>query len=240
MKKTYKIIISLLLISFVLPNLVFAQAVYYNSMKHYSLTVPSGWEEIKKSVIDDINFKQKDVQYTGGFQLKNKNGYINYPYILIQESDEPITYKDVEIYLNNTSLQDSIKNTVEADNNLKLDNIKSFFDKDQSIVFMNSQIDIEGVGKVTSLSSLFLGKKSVIALHFYSTFEGYSEYLPIFNSVISSFKYDKDYIFDKTEMVSESSTNIMSKGLSGGIIGIIIAFFVFGLNRLFSLFKKNK
>ena len=66
---------------------VFEQAPYSDLVDHYSFTLPSGWEEIPKSVIDqyiDEVIRQTQgqrIEYVAGFQLSEKD-YFQYPYIL--------------------------------------------------------------------------------------------------------------------------------------------------------------
>ena len=73
-------------------NSVFAQTPYSDSVDHYSFTLPEGWEEIPKSVIDQYldevvrQTQGQRIEYAAGFQLSEKD-YFQYPYILIQELD---------------------------------------------------------------------------------------------------------------------------------------------------------
>lgn len=60
-------------------NFALAQSRYSDSVDHYSFTLPSGWEEIPKSVIDQYidevvrQTQGQRIEYAAGFQLAEKD-----------------------------------------------------------------------------------------------------------------------------------------------------------------------
>src|SRR3989338_5486480 len=115
----YKKLITLLIFSvavgFGFGNSAFAQSQYSDSVDHYSFTLPSGWKEIPKSVIDQYidevvrQTQGQRIEYAAGFQLSEKD-YFQYPYILIQEHDvNTPSYSQIEKALSDSNFQGSVK-----------------------------------------------------------------------------------------------------------------------------------
>src|SRR3989344_821350 len=96
-------------------NPVFAQTPYSDSVDHYSFTLPSGWEEIPKSVIDQYidevvrQTQGQRIEYAAGFQLAEKD-YFQYPYILVQEHDvNTPSYSEIERAFSDSDYQSLVQ-----------------------------------------------------------------------------------------------------------------------------------
>lgn len=212
---------------------VFAQTPYSDLAGHYSFILPSGWKEIPKSVIDQYideatrQTQGQRTEYAAGFQLNEKD-YFQYPYILIQEHDvNTPSYSQIEKILSSNDFQNSIKQKTDEYSELLTNATieKPFFDKERNIVFMNMQLDVVNIGKVNGLIVMFLGKQGMTQLNFYTASSEYSRWLPVFNSIIDSFEYNTAYAYNPVEAANNDSPsllkNIIEKGLSGAIIGLI-------------------
>ncbi|OGN08411.1 MAG: hypothetical protein A2750_02560 [Candidatus Yanofskybacteria bacterium RIFCSPHIGHO2_01_FULL_45_42] len=251
----YKKLITLLIFSvavgFGFGNSAFAQSQYSDSVDHYSFTLPSGWEEIPKSVIDQYidevvrQTQGQRIEYAAGFQLAEKD-YFQYPYILVQEHDvNTPSYSEIERAFSDSDYQSLVQQkTAEYSELLTSATLeKPFVDKERGIIFMNIQLDVANVGKVNGLIAMFLGKQGITQLNFYAVSSEYSRWLPIFNSMIDSFKFDPAYAYDPVEAVKNDSPSLFEgvaeKGLSGaiigGIIGLLAALIGWGLRK-----KKSK
>ena len=227
---------------------------YYNSANHYTLTVPDGWEEIPKVIIDKAvsnamsqsPSKSDFVGFDTGFHLKNK-GYFEYPYILIQnhKTNTP-TYKQIEKDLAGSEMIDEFEKTIrEYENILSNASAKNpYLDKARNMVFMSSEADVQGIGKIKSLTTICLGRERAIRIFFYSLESGYLQNLPIFMSILDSFKYDQGYEYSESKARNDYSKSIWDGASRKGIIGFILgAFFSILLgSRLFfkSRSKKDK
>src|SRR3989344_5993654 len=232
-------------------NTVFAQTHYSDSVDHYSFTLPSGWEEIPKSVIgqyiDEVvrQTQGQRIEYAAGFQLSEKD-YFQYPYILIQEHDvNTPSYSQIEKALSDSNFQGSVKQKTDEYSELLTGATleKPFFDKERNIIFMNMQADVANIGKINGLIAMFLGKQGITQLYFYAVSSEYSLWLPVFNSMIDSFRYDTAYAYNPVEAVKNDSPslfeNVAIEGLSGavigGIIGLLAVLIGWGLRK-----KKSK
>lgn len=244
-----KKILVVLLFVFVFTN-SFSNKVsaYSDSTDHYSFDLPSGWEEIPKSAIDQYMnevVKQtngKRIEYAAGFQLAG-NEYFKYPYILVQEHKiNTPSFSQLEKTFNNNFQEKFDRKTPEYSELLKNATAdKPFIDKERNIIFMSIQFDAAGTVQVNGLVAMFLGKSGITQLNFYSTKNEYSKQLPIFNSIIDSFKYDDGYRYDPTEAKSNDSPSVFEgvfeEGISGVIAGGFVALFI-GL--IIMLFRKRK
>lgn len=227
---------------------VFAQTPYSDSVDHYSFTLPSGWEEIPKSVIDQYidevvrQTQGQRIEYAAGFQLTEKD-YFQYPYILVQEHDvNTPSYSQIERAFSNSDIQSSVQQKTDEYSELLTNATleKPFVDKERNIIFMTLQLDAANVGKVNGLMAMFLGKQGITQLNFYAISSEYSRWLPVFNSMIDSFQYETAYTYDPVKAIKNDSPSIFGSALGKGVIGTITG----GLMALvFSMFfrkKKNK
>lgn len=215
-------------------NPVFAQTLYSDSMGRYSFTLPSGWKEIPKSVIDqriDEFIRQTQgqrIEYVAGFQLSEKD-YFQYPYILIQEHDvNAPSYSQIKKIFSDSDFQSSVKQKVDEYSELMTGVTfgKPFFDRERNIVFVNTQIDVANIGKINGLTAMFLGNQGIIQINFYSLSNEYSRWLPVFNSVIDSFRYDAAYAYNPTEVVNNNLPSLFADAIAGGLSLIIIVLLV--------------
>jgi len=212
----------------------FTQTPYSDSADHYSFTLPDGWKEIPKSVIDQYidevvrQTQGQRIEYAAGFQLSEKD-YFQYPYILIQEHDvNTPSYLQIEKVFSNSGFQNSVKQKTEEYSELLTNATleKPFFDKERNIIFMNIQADVANIGKINGLMAMFLGKQGITQLNFYALESEYSRWLPVFNSMTDSFRYETAYAYNLAEAVKNDSPsffeNAAKEGLLGAIFGGII------------------
>lgn len=221
---------------------------YSDYVDHYSFDLPNGWEEIQKSVIDKFmdevagKTSGKRIEFVSGFQLTGNENF-KYPYILVQEhkGDTP-SFSQLEKALNSDSLQKKVdQKTAEYSellNNATTD--RPFVDKERNIIFMNIELDVTNVGKVNGLIVMFFGENKITQLNFYSTKSEYSEWLPVFNSIVDSFKYDDGFTYNPEEARQSNANSIFDRVLEKGVRGAMAGGFLGFLAVILSwLFKKR-
>jgi hypothetical protein len=221
-------------------NPVLAQISYSDQVDHYSFTLPSGWEEIPQSFIDqyaDAVASQTQTQrneYAAGFHL-SENDYFQHPYILVQEYDvNTPSYASLEKEFSSLPTITEKKTGEYTELVTSATAEKPFMDKERGIVFMNMQADVANLGKINALSALFLGKQGITAVYFYSLSSEYSRWLPVFNSIIESFRYNPDYAYnpklaekkDPPSLFENVVEKIFSGAIIGGFFGILITLIV--------------
>jgi len=225
--------------------------VHSDSIDHYSFSLPNDWKEISKSVIDGVmdeiakQSNTKRVEYVSGFQTEEKE-YFEYPYILIQKHkfDTP-SFSQLEKTFNNNNFQEKVNRETSAYSELLKNSTieKPFIDKERNIIFMNIQMDVANVGQAKGLMAMFLGKNGITQLNFYSTTNEYSKWLPVFNSVIDSFKYDDGFAYNPTTAKKNDEPSLfegaLDKGITGAITGGSLMLFVGLIQILFGRKKKK-
>lgn len=222
---------------------------YSNSADHYSFNLPNGWKEIPKSVIDKVmdeiakQANTKRVEYISGFQSEGKE-YFEYPYILVQNHklDTP-SFSQIEKTLNSGDFQEKVNRGTSAYSELLKNSAieKPFIDKEHNIIFMNTQMDVANIGQVKGLMAMFIGKNGIAQLNFYSKTNEYSKWLPVFNSVIDSFKYEDGFAYNPTEAKKNDEPPLFKGVLEEGITGAIGGGFIMLFAALLGIiFRKNK
>jgi len=201
--------------------------VYSNTESHYSFLVPSGWIEIPKPIIDKRMHKVADiigdkydfVDFSEGFQLNNSS-YFKYPYFLVNKYivDIPYyNYEKVAAMLNNPVI-----------------------DSGRNLVFEEFENSMTDNLKLKGLTVMFLGEKIITKFSFYSLESEYQEFLPIFNEIINSFKYNQgyEYSIEKANQNLHRSSSIA--GLVGGLKGVLLIGLIYLLIKKFTKPKKAK
>lgn len=229
-----KILYTILFCFFLLPTMANTESLdYTNQQYHYSFTLPSGWVEIPKSTIDDLFRQLADqaggqfIDYAAGFQLEDAQFHFQYPYILVQEHEinTPSYSLITQVFESDKFSEDVDKEIDKYSELLTIATLQDpFVDKERNIIFMNLEMDVANVGKVKSLSAMFLGKSGITQINFYSVKSEYSENLSTFNQIIDSFSYEQGY---------EYNEEAAEKGIIGAITGGLIAL-------IFGLFSKSK
>ena len=204
----------LLLIIFIIPSLCSAtNNTYKNSEHHFSISIPDSWTEIDKSYLDKyfsyvsentdelwINNIDDNIinnmSYVWGYKLNNDDNN-NYPYFLIQGWDKvSLNFpKENELNMIKDEYQKLLKNISD-----------SFIIED---IYLNENINWIIMDIKWSLGQnyfkykwvLFLWKKEIIHMYFYSNVENFKDDSQAFNEIINSFRFDSGYWYEKKSNV---------------------------------------
>ena len=245
-----KFLFPILFVSILVLPFIEGASAYSDSIDHYSFDLPSEWEEIPKSEIDkymDEVVRQTDgkrIEFASGFHLVGSE-YFKYPYILVQEhkANTP-SFSQLEKIFNNNFQEKFDRKTPEYSELLKNATAgKPFVDKERNIIFMNIQLDTVGAVQVNGLMAMFLGKKGITQMNFYSLQNDQSKWLPVFNSIIDSFKYDDGFAYNPEEAKKSDSSSVfegvVEKGIGGAIVGGFLMLFIGLIGMLFRKIKKG-
>ncbi|MCK5080920.1 MAG: hypothetical protein KAQ63_02050 [Candidatus Moranbacteria bacterium] len=228
------------------------QPMLYRDDEHsFEITLPVEWGKIPEEIIAQfLNIVTKEEQenkinYSAGFHLSEKE-YFQYPYILIQQQEKILSYSELASAFSAKKLNEISRQ--ELANPELLKNIEAespVLDKDRGIIFSRIDMEVDNIGKINGLIAMFLGEEGVTQMFFYSTEEEYSQWLPIFNSIIDSFNYDKEFGFDYASYESVEEKSFWKEILSGsavnkGIEGAIAGGFIGGIVALISFLKGRK
>jgi len=216
-----------------------------NSDGHYSFELPPAWDEISKSSLDKIASQDKtgSIEYVDGFQLIRNE----YPYMLVQEYKvNTPSYSQLEKTFKNYNLQNKLdEKSAEYKELISVGTAeKPFIDKERNIIFMNIQADVTNVGQVNALMAMFLGKNGITQFNFYSKKDEYSMWLPAFNSIINTFKYDDGFQYNSDVAKKNDeiplSDGVVDKAVNGMIVGFglgLLSFIIIGIRSIFNILR---
>lgn len=207
-----------------------AQTSYTDPLDHYSFVIDAGWVEIPKSIIDEsVGFvldqtQELRIEYSAGFQLEDRV-YFEYPYILMQEHQlnlNSLMYSEIEQLFTGDDFSNSVQNAAldlsELIGTTTFDD--PYVDRDRNIVIFNMSSDVANVGTVNAILAMFLGRNQIVQMNFYWESSDHDYWLPAFNRMINSFRFDDGYGYEPSEVnSSQTLTSILSRMLTRGFIG---------------------
>jgi hypothetical protein len=210
---------------------------YRDAARHYSLTIPPGWKAMPPNAVMMINnmVRQKmpgvDIRYDGAFQLQGQQPGA-YPYILVQVQPIPgggASYEQIEAELAK-GVKEGIKKVEGPISDLakNLSVGTPALDRTRNRVVTRIEMDVLGVGRIQGLSVGFLGANDMVYLHCYAREADFPKYLPTFDALLESFRFDPGYAF-----VPQSNDpfwrGIGSGALVGAVAGGLAGIFAGGL-----------
>ena len=238
MKKIIFFIFIICLTLLVFTDTVWALG-YMSTQHHYSFDLPEGWVKIPKSKIDDV-IKQitdqtntKYIDIATGFQSSSGSD-IRYPYVLVKDyKTSPPSYNQITEVLGSDKLSQKWEektddySKITSEVNLQ----KPFIDKERNIIFITGEMDVPNVGRVKTLSAIFLGREGMVQLSFSSLKSEYSENLSEFNQIIDSFKYEKGYGYNAKEAENVNPSifeGVLSKATTSAVASVLIVLIIIG------------
>lgn len=250
--------------------------IYSDKINHYSFILPSEWKEIPKAKIDEWQNLRKEQfslgpkDFSAGFQLKDRE-YFQSPYFFVAEhkSKTPVYSQFLKIFSASDSERQKMTDadssrTQELLNktgieNLYVENVYIDIDKERNIIFMGMEIGIKNRGKAKSFdksfiakNAVFLGKHGMTELAFQAMKYEYSQYLPIFTSIIDSFNYEKGYEWNEVQAKQNNSEDIIKNvvkrrigySVERAFVKLILFAFIVGIvyffKHILSKDKRNK
>lgn len=220
----------------------------------FSISLPDGWIEIPRNVIDayekEIARLAPNIQvqhYDYGFQLASSKNWFEYPYILVQVKNtgripesqlEKIAEYNIQGGLDKSKKKlGSIMSEIQAG--------KMIYDKQNKIIWMRIELNVANIKQIAGISGIVPTEKGFIQITGYCLKENYSTYEPIFQSVILSVSPEPGLAYkpkwsDRLPSVVTGIAwrRIVGKAIAGGIIGGII-FLVKVLRRKKRNVEKN-
>ena len=213
-----------------------AQTIYTDPSNKYSFTLPDGWEEMPKAVLDQYSdaiaklTSTKLTRYRSGFQLA-ENEYFVYPYILIQERyGKTPSYEELEKTFHSDAFRDGFQKGASGYSEIATGAVfeEPVFDKEKGFIFINTKANIESnssdISTVYSLTGIFLGKREMLYLTFAVPADEYAKWQPVFDSIVDSFSFKEAYAYDPVEAAKKSSyfSDPIRAGFFGAFIGFIV------------------
>jgi hypothetical protein len=209
---------------------------YKNVSRHFTFQFPNSWTPIIKDVMSKANTMANqaapgmNINYVAGFQRVGQPP-MSYPYVLVQPVSVPFntsSYEDIEKALAKefkTEVKEAVQNAKDAFPGL----IQSaslgtpVLDKANNRVIVRLEMTgPPGIGKIKGLSIGQLGSQEIVFLHCYAKDAEFDKYLPVFQSMADSFKFDPGYEFKPGQSSPSFLGNVGNGAVRGAVIGGII------------------
>lgn len=214
----------------------------YETQDQFSINLPDAWVEIPKDVLDEFSENVSKLApqnpkqiYDYGYQLNESDGWLQYPYILVQvknvgrvASGELKQYKKIEkgfaegLDQVNDSFSDIMSNASFGE---------TVYDEGNHILWTTISMDVEGSGKVKAVVAVKLTEKGIIQFNAYATEATFDEYAQIYRNAFINLNIDesiayKPQLTDSAPVIGGINTGkVLSAGIRGAIIGGIIGLF---------------
>jgi hypothetical protein len=218
-------------------------APYRDAARHFTLDLPQGWEALSPEELNQINTAVKQlkapqpIRYETGFRRSDSDPG-SYPFVLLQVQTANTTgasYEELEKALSrdlNAPLKELQGQLTDVVKDMSIGT--AVLDRTRNRVLVRMQMNVAGEGPVQGLSVGHLGKDGLVFLHCYATAPEFERWLPTFNQLNDSFRYDAGYTF------TPGSGSIWRKIGGGAFNGAIIGGVAGGLAALVAaLFRKK-
>ena len=205
--------------------------------REFSLVLPDGWIEVPQDVLTAVNdeFKRQGQgasmpRYDYAFQPGSVQNWLDYPYVLVQISNVGRTteaeLKKLPTIDANQMFSGTASKLSGFMSNMKLGQMQ--YDRTSHVIWMTSQADVAGIGKVQGLTGMIPTEKGAVHVHGYALEPGFSEFLPIFRQIVQSAMIAPDLAYkprwsDNVPVVGGINwSKVGEKALMGGIAGAFI------------------
>jgi hypothetical protein len=168
----------------------------------FSISLPDGWIEIPKNVIDEYEKKAVMLapEFSGrhndyGFQLKSSKTWFEYPYILLQIKNRG-RIPESQLEKLELSQEDFDKLKKGASSIMpEIQAGKMIYDKQTKVIWMYIESNVKNIGQISGLLSIVPTENGFIQAMGYCFRENYSTYGPIFQSVVLSISPEPGLVY---------------------------------------------
>lgn len=208
----------------------------------FSISLPDGWVEIPRDVIDSyekeiarIAPKANAQHYDYGFQLDSSKNWFEYPYILVQVKNTGRIPESQLEKLEEYSVQESLDKQKKAVSSIMSDIQpgKMVYDKQTKMIWMRIEANVVNIGPISGISGMVPTEKGFIQVMGWSLRENYPTYEAIFQSVAVSVSPEAGLAYKPRWSDSLPSAvtgmdwgKVIGKAIAGAIICGIIALIV--------------
>jgi hypothetical protein len=214
--------------------------------ENFTLQLPDDWKEIPTEVLDhtfDAVVKMApgltNNHYEYGYQLASAGNTLTYPYVLVSVKKTG-RIPESQVAKLPTTDQALKKGVGKAADQLKsmLSNVelgKPVYDPHAHALFLNSTMDINGIGPVKCLSAVYLTEQGSITMHCYSRTADYDDYAKTFGEIVKSVQLSDSIRYQSriTDSVpglggldlGRIGNNAIIGGIIGGVAGALIVLF---------------
>jgi hypothetical protein len=172
---------------------------YENPTLHYSVSIPDGWEEVPRDVLDEVaGLVEQETgitqqRYEAGFQ-KAADQWFAYPYVIIQHHRVGnATFEDLAKAFNAMPVSKVLDRLKEQDvvSNMQLSG--ATIDTDRGLILLPVSMEVAEIGPVRGLSAFKRGREGLVQLSFYARADEFSRYRATIATLLSSLTFAQGY-----------------------------------------------
>lgn len=207
---------------------------YVNHADHFSVFVPSGWEQISKDAVDEysevMSALGEGTIYFVGWQAPGLDEWFDYPHVVLDKiEDTPPTLESlVELYVAEDVPVIEFDAVTDIRDMFVLETM--FVNYGKGIAFFGSSF-MDEKGTEYEFTASYFGRDTSIYLNMYSK-DGFESDFPVFMDMVSSFAYEEGYGYNKSD--SERA----EMWAMAGDIGLFVLVIVI-LNILWKVIKRR-
>ncbi len=218
-------------------------ATYHSQLYGYSVAIPEGWKQIPEasiaSAISALQGPDPDIKiiYDVGFQPADSIQWLTYPYVFVQVLpyadfglDRQLTEDEwPEIIQNITgaNMEDHAEQNISPEYRELFRNVEARsprLDRANRRFFWAMDMDIPSFGPLRASGTGHFGRESLIQIFLYSHRDRTEQYMPMYDALVGSFRFDPEKEYDPILAASQSSSKslwprVLKKGLIGAILG---------------------
>ena len=175
---------------------VVAQAEQHRDAKmHFSFEIPDGWTKLAAETIGMVNAMGKGV-FESGYQPADQLPG-QFPFFVVQPTTQDLAGYSIEEIARGLAKANPIgKHNGAINLVVKGASVTNFeFEKTKKWVTVRIELKMVDGQKVRGISYGMIGKEAIVWLHGYAFEEDFERYLPIFNGVAKSFRFDEGHEF---------------------------------------------
>lgn len=178
---------------FILLNLLIVetQASELYKKSEFSISLPDGWVEIPRNVIDAYEIETAKLapeapkqHYDYVFQLRSVKNWFEYPFITVQINKMgKISENELENMENYPTQKEVNKHKEKLSSAMTDIQVgKMYYDKDSRIIWLRMESKVINVGYISGLSGVILTEQGFIQVNGYSLKNDFPRYEPVFKS----------------------------------------------------------
>lgn len=212
----------------------------------FTLQLPGDWKEISAAVMTstfkslvEIAPAASSEHYDYGYQLASAPSTITYPYILVsikkkgrvsENAIANLPSSDGEVKESFNKAADKLKSVLSS---LKVGEM--VYDRQKHILFMHSDMDVNGVGAIKSLTAVCLTEEGSINIYCYAKAAEFESYFKTFENVAKSIEFSgglgyKPRLLDALGGSGGSGLHHIGRsaiigGITGAVVALVIAMF---------------
>lgn len=204
--------------------------VYADPVHHFRITLPAGWKEIPRPVLDAAAGGQSNLpgvgpRYHAGLQLSDRDDF-QYPRLLIQATpanpNDLASVRQMLAEANRRANRSVTARQKEQGLGFRLGEPTLKAER-QSIWFLSdTNVDQSGVPAVKGLIVLFAGQQQAIQVRCEVQAAEWEQFAPVFQSALESFRFDPGY--ERTQAGADWSEWVHTGLLVVLIVCVIVVF----------------